>query len=718
MKVSILLQYITIFIFLLITAGCDTGVPVIDIHSDWKIYSGDNSSIVNPGFDDSSLQPITLPGKLSPKKTKQYLWLRKSVVIPESFKKHDIAFVLGKVWDVEQTFFNGYKIGSAGSEYPNFHSEWNSFRYYSIPSHIINYNQPNVIAIRVFSNQNAEYNGVPLITTLSNAKVINFYRSLLAEYIPLATSFLTFILGIIALYFYLKNKDKLTLYFAIISLVWCVSAMHFYLPHFWIIDFNTQDKIYYALTAVIAIVVYFFFENVTASFNKTLRIVITVTAACMIILSLSATENDPVTGWRFEVIGTFGLTVQILWGILIIKGIRKNQKEAKTLLIPYLFMMLCVAHDSLAVSGVLYANFFWLNLGYPALILGIGAILSQRSATLAEELLDSKLYIEKKNADLIQILQKINQSIAELQQVAKEVERSAQVLQHSMHDQTSSIEQTSAALEEFSSTVDIIASNSQHQDTVLNKNKELLMELIKGINHITDAAKTAVKLSYKSQGQTAVTKEHLSEALRGIEKIKNYSDTILKITETINDIAEKTNLLSLNASIEAARAGEYGRGFAVVADEIGKLADRSLEQSKSIQAILSEIVSDIETQTILMGTVVYSNEDVERSVYMVNHAIDTILDFCMSQEQLTKSIEENMVVVLQGSSQITTATQEEKITLSQITSTINQLVEITNSVYENTEALTKTLTKIMSQIDTLQSISHEKKQFAIRKKVL
>jgi len=711
MRVSRSIQLSLFFILCFCSIACDTGDPVVDLRSGWKLYSGDNYAVAQSEFDDSSLQPITLPGKLSPKKSKQYLWLRKSVVIPDSFKKHDSAFVLGKVWDVEQTFFNGYKIGSAGSEYPNFHSEWNSFRYYIIPSHIINYNQPNTIAIRVFSNQNAEYNGVPLITTLSNAKVINFYRSLLAEYIPLATSFLTLILGIIALYFYFKNKDVLTLYFASISLLWCISAMHFYSPHYWIMDFNTQDKIYYALTAVIAVVVYFFFEHVTHSYNKTLRIVIAIAAACMIILSLSATENDPVTGWRFQVIGTFGLIVQILWGALIIKGITKNQKDAKTLLLPYLFMMMCVAHDSLAVAGILYTNFFWINLGYPALILGIGAILSQRSATLAQELLDSKQYIEKKHADLIQIVQKINQSIGQLQHIAKEVESSARILQNSMHDQTTSIEQTSAALEEFSSTVDIIASNSQHHDTILNKNKDLLMELIKGIAHITDAAKTAVKLSYKSQGQTAVTKEHLSQALKGIEKIKNYSDTILQITETINDIAEKTNLLSLNASIEAARAGEYGRGFAVVADEIGKLADRSLEQSKSIQAILSDIVSDIENQTILMGTVVYSNEDVERSVYMVNHAIDTILDFCISQEQLIQSIQDNMAIVLQGSSQITGATQEEKVTIGQISSTIHQLVTITNAVYENTEVLTKTLTKILSQIDMLQSIVQTKNNF-------
>jgi len=702
------------FMYILWLAACTSCIKsnneTIDISSNWKLLvignnNGASLDFAQPDYDDSQWHSITLPGKLSYKKAKQHLLLRKTFVIPDSLQNKDIAFVLGKIWDVEQTYCNGIRIGSAGREYPNFHSEWNNFRYYYIPSTFIRYNQPNTIAIRIFSNQNAEYNGTPLITTLHNAKIINFYRTLIAENIPLSTSVMTFLLGIMALYYYFRNKDALIIQFAIISLLWCFSAMHFYLPDYGIFDFNTQDKIYYALTAGIAVAVYIFFETITKSYNKLLRMVIIILAVFMAILSLSATVNDPVTGWRFQVIGGFGLVIQILWGYLIFKGIKQNQKEAKVLCIPYFFMMLCVGHDSLAVSGFIYTNFFWINLGYPGLILGIGAIVSQRTAIIADELLKSKEYIENKNNELMQILNKVNVSIKELYGVAQNVRESTKLLTGSMHEQNSNIEQTSAALEEFSSTVDLIASNALHQDTILQKNRELLLEYIKGLEHITDAAKTAVKLSYKSQGQTSVTKEHLADALKGIEKIKNYSDNIRQIAETINDIAEKTNLLSLNASIEAARAGEHGRGFAVVADEIGKLAERSIEQSKSIQTILSQILADIETQTLLMGTVVYSNEDVERSVYMVNHAIDTILDMCISQEELTKTIEENINMVLQGSTEITNATSEEKAAISEITTTISQLITITNTVYENTKILSETLSKITMQIDSLQSIA-------------
>jgi len=78
-----------------------------------------------------------------------------------------------------------------------------------------------------------------------------------------------------------------------------------------------------------------------------------------------------------------------------------------------------------------------------------------------------------------------------------------------------------------------------------------------------------------------------------IEKLKEESAKIEEISQTINDIADQTNLLSLNASIESARAGEHGRGFAVVADEISKLAERSMVSAKEIGVIVHKSVEGI-----------------------------------------------------------------------------------------------------------------------------
>lgn len=102
-----------------------------------------------------------------------------------------------------------------------------------------------------------------------------------------------------------------------------------------------------------------------------------------------------------------------------------------------------------------------------------------------------------------------------------------------------------------------------------------------------------------------------SEARQSVAALNETVDRISEIVELIDDVADQTNVLALNASIEAARAGEGGEGFAVVADEVKQLAQKTQDQTEEIEAVVAAVESDID-QTV--GTLEDVNESISRAM--------------------------------------------------------------------------------------------------------
>jgi len=138
-----------------------------------------------------------------------------------------------------------------------------------------------------------------------------------------------------------------------------------------------------------------------------------------------------------------------------------------------------------------------------------------------------------------------------------------------------------------------LKSDTARQLELANRGKELTASIRSDLKQTSESGSVAMGDAVKIKALSDECESRLRSASGVIEKLREESAIIADISNTINDIADQTNLLSLNASIESARAGEHGRGFAVVADEISKLADKSITSAKEIGEIIRRSVERI-----------------------------------------------------------------------------------------------------------------------------
>lgn len=685
-------------------AGCARGVE-IDLSEDWRyrVYNWHgNMPTLNeearPDFNDSTWSSLKkLPAAVTMERRRSVIWLRKRFVVPENLRGKDLSLFIGRVWDQESTWLNGAKIGTGGREYPDFHSDWNVSSCHYLPGELLRFGEENVVAVRQFTNQQANFNGAPYIGETFNVRVYHFWKRFLAEYLPMGFGIMTFLLGLgaISAFFAGGRKNRLLLHFGGMSVYWLFLTFHFWLPSFGFIPWNLQDILFYVMTAFLAGWIFFFLEMTLDIRILWTRIILGVAFIATMFLAATASELDPITGWRFDIIGGMGVITEVLWGVIIIVGWKRGKPDAKVLLVGYIIFIASMIHDALMMNRIIMSDMFFFNIGYPGFMLSFAIMLIQRITQMAADLKISTALVEDKNRTMQSVLDQVIESADDLIQISITAEETTTVLNDEMQQQGASLEEVSASIEEVSGSIDAVADNAVLQEETIRKCNDMLNTYIDSLGHITESAHYAVALGEKNRNATLKVTERLEDVKEGMILLKESSSAIREIATVINDIAEKTNLLSLNAAIEAARAGSHGLGFAVVADEIGKLAYGSVEQAKGIQTIVKGIVEDIENRTNLIIESTQSISEINDSVQNLNTASEAIVTLCVNQEKLSADIRHLMGTISEGSSHITTATGEQKNAMDEVMKAAELLSSIMYRVISSSEKIvgvTETLT--------------------------
>lgn len=181
--------------------------------------------------------------------------------------------------------------------------------------------------------------------------------------------------------------------------------------------------------------------------------------------------------------------------------------------------------------------------------------------------------------------------------------------------------------------------------------------------------------------------ESMKKLQQAIDKVGSASEEITKITGVISDIADETNLLSLNASIEAARAGEAGKGFAVVATEIGKLAQTSSNSVHNIESLISEINVLVKDAVSQAGD---SVDNIQNSGELVNGALrtfDVIFDNIDEVNSLVQQMIEKVEQVDNVAVNVAAISEEQAASSQEILATSTTMVEQAHNITENSETV-------------------------------
>lgn len=269
-------------------------------------------------------------------------------------------------------------------------------------------------------------------------------------------------------------------------------------------------------------------------------------------------------------------------------------------------------------------------------------------------------------------LKNLNQNINKSNQLSESICNDIDMLTSQIATQVMMIENSSDALNEMTTTIDELHQIAAKTNTNSNN---------------------LVELAYS--GKSALEKSN-----EQIEEIEKQAYKIEEMVSLIDQIAEQTNILAMNAEIEASHAGEFGRGFSVVAEEIGKLADASSEGSREISTFVSGIISLIKSAR--EGSVITNNafEKIDTNIQDVNTAIDDITNALTTTNEKSQGLLQNMVMVKEISTVIDFSSKDIATRAENISDEMQKVDWIADSVNEK-------MKDIVSSLITLKQVSDD-----------
>jgi len=281
----------------------------------------------------------------------------------------------------------------------------------------------------------------------------------------------------------------------------------------------------------------------------------------------------------------------------------------------------------------------------------------------------------------------ISSAVAQMTASIQEMDQNLLNLATVVEEAVANTQQMSASIVQVAGNADRVRSESNVTDQQVREGRNEVLALSKGMGSISDT---------------------VADVVTEMQSLDGASRQIGEILGLIEEIADQTNLLALNAAIEAARAGEHGRGFAVVADEVRKLAENSASSTKQIGQLVADIqrrTSAVLERTARANSLVQNNAESARNVTTMIETISTrvtevaqlVSDISIATTQQARASEE----LAKASEQMGAMTHEAAATMREQAITSNQILESVSEIENRTAQVARASTEQQGSIKAL-----------------
>lgn len=297
---------------------------------------------------------------------------------------------------------------------------------------------------------------------------------------------------------------------------------------------------------------------------------------------------------------------------------------------------------------------------------------SREAAQAIQQVASAIEDVSKGNNSQTEQINEIAKTMDELVTSIEQVAAGSEEQSHNVQTTTTTANQMAAVIEDVAANAQTVATGATETSTIAQKGGRAVTETMNGMERI---------------------KQTVFESANKIKELGEQSKQIGEIIQVIDDIAEQTNLLALNAAIEAARAGEHGKGFAVVADEVRKLAERSGKATKEIADLINSIQTGTESAVTAMGA---GTKEVEKGAQLSK-------DAGIALDEILKAIEKSVEQI----QNISAATEEMAASSTEVVNDISSVAGITQQTSAASKDMADRSSQANNSIQSIAAVSQE-----------